>query len=134
MIRVFDKLTCLLLSAVVLIGCENKTNPAGPGRQTLIASGHPEWPPVMFRSGALIDGAGPEVVARILSDLDVPVTFSYAGTWDQVQAKARSGDVDMLVAAYKTAAREEYMVYSDAYTTDPVAIFVAAGRTFSFDN
>ena len=40
----------------------------------------------------------------------------------------------MLVAAYKTTERLGYMVYSDPYTTDPVAIFVAKGKAFPFND
>jgi polar amino acid transport system substrate-binding protein len=134
MIRAIARLACLLLSAVVLNGCGSDGLPASPGPAwAVVASGHPEWPPIMFQNGRAIDGAGPALLRKILGDLGVAVATPYAGTWDQVQANARTGEVDMLVAAYKTAEREGYMVYSDAYTTDPVAIFVAAGRAFSFD-
>jgi polar amino acid transport system substrate-binding protein len=76
------------------------------------------------------------LVRKIFDDLDLGVTvsFPHTGTWDEVQAKARTGEVDILVAAYKTAEREQYMVYSDPYTTDPVAIFVAKGRAFPFNS
>ena len=67
----------------------------------------------MYRNGALIDGAGPALVKKIFDDLGVTVEFPQTGTWDEVQAKARTGEVDMLVAAYKTTEREGYMVYSD---------------------
>ncbi|MGE0448751.1 MAG: substrate-binding periplasmic protein [Vicinamibacterales bacterium] len=134
MTRPIPRLTCVLLFCLALNGCTNDKNPAAPGdAQTVVASGHPEWPPVMFQRGVLIDGAGPAVLDLILKDLGVSARFPYAGTWDQVQAKARTGQLDMLVAAYKTAEREGYMAYSDAYTTDPVAIFVASGRAFPFD-
>jgi polar amino acid transport system substrate-binding protein len=49
-----------------------------------------------------------------------------------VQEKARSGEVDVLIAAYKTTAREEYMSYSIAYVTDPLVLFVKRGKEFSF--
>jgi polar amino acid transport system substrate-binding protein len=106
----------------------------GPSRSVVIASGHPEWPPIMFQKGDVIDGAGPALVQKIFSDIGVPVQFPYKGTWDEVQQKAKSGEVDVLVAAYKTTAREEYMAYSEPYTTDPVALFVAKGKAFPFDN
>ena len=126
---------CLLLLASVLGACDNSNNPASPAAaNTIIASGHPEWPPIMFQSGSTIDGAGPALVRMIFEDLGYGVTFPHTGTWDQVQAKARSGEVDILVAAYKTTEREGYMVYSDPYTTDPVAIFVARGKTFPFNS
>jgi polar amino acid transport system substrate-binding protein len=129
-------LACLVLfAAAALSACDEKSNPNSPdGRRAVIASGHPEWPPIMFQSGSVIDGAGPALLKRILDGAGVTATFPYTGTWDQVQAKARSGEVDMLVAAYKTTEREGYMLYSDAYTTDPVAIYVARGRAFPFDS
>src|SRR5262245_27618483 len=129
-------LTCttILLLGCALTACSSKTsNPASPtGHQTPVASGHPEWPPIMYRNGSTIDGAGPALVKKIFDDLGVNVAFPYTGTWDEVQVKARSGEVDVLVAAYKTVEREGYMVYSDRYTTDPVAFFVARGKAFPF--
>lgn len=125
-------LACLVLFAGVLSACDQASNPNSPSRLRVIASGHPEWAPIMYQDGAVIDGAGPALVKKIFNDLGVNVAVRYTGTWDEVQAKARTGEVDVLVAAYKTAAREEYMVYSDAYTTDPVAIFVGSGNAFPF--
>src|SRR5688572_26806159 len=101
---------CLILLASALGACDTSTNPASPTAQnTIIASGHPEWPPIMFQSGSAIDGAGPALVRMIFEDLGYSVSFPHTGTWDQVQAKARSGEVDILVAAYKTTEREGYM-------------------------
>ena len=131
----FARCASLVLLSVTLSGCENATNPAAPDtRTTLVASGHPEWPPIMFQRGTAVDGVGPALLQKILDDLGVDVTFPHTGTWDQVQAKARTGEVDVLVAAYKTTEREGYMLYSDAWITDPVAIFVARGRTFPFNS
>jgi polar amino acid transport system substrate-binding protein len=129
----------LLAALTLLVGglgaCDKSSTPTAPGAHTgIVASGHPEWPPIMFRSGAVIDGAGPALVKKIFADLGVAIEFPQTGTWDEVQAKARTGEVDLLVAAYKTTERESYMLYSDPYTTDPVAIFVARGKAFPFDN
>ncbi len=119
---------------ITLSGCSSKS-PVDPGPLvSIMISGHPEWPPIMYRSGAVIDGAGPALVKKIFDDLQLRTAFPYSGTWDQVQAKARTGEVDVLVAAYKTTARLDYMLYSDPYTTDPVALFVGKGKGFAFDN
>ncbi len=99
-----------------------------------LASGHPEWTPIMYQQDGQIVGAGPELVAKIFADLGLKVSFPASGTWDEVQAKAKSGDLDVLVAAYKTDERLTYMDYSDAYTTDPIAVFVKTGSTFPFGN
>ena len=134
-IKPITTLASLVLLASALSACDTTSNPnanSPASHTTIIASGHPEWPPIMYQSGAVIDGAGPALVKKIFDDLGVAVEFPHTGTWDQVQAKARTGEVDILVAAYKTTEREGYMVYSDAYTTDPVAIFVGKGKAFPF--
>jgi polar amino acid transport system substrate-binding protein len=100
--------------------------------KAVIASGHPEWPPIMFQKGDVIDGAGPALVAKIFADLNIPVSFPAVGAWDEVQAKAKTGEVDVLVAAYKTDARLQYMDYSEAYTIDPIVLYVPKGKTFTF--
>lgn len=122
--------TILLLVILLLIGgfyFFNKKDGAA------VVSGHPDWAPIMFKSGEIIDGAGPALVKKIFEELGVATSFTYSGTWDEVQAKAKSGEVDVLAAAYKTTEREEYMDYSVAYTTDPVAIFVKAGSKLTFE-
>ncbi len=102
--------------------------------RAVVASGHPEWTPIMYAKDGTIQGAGPALVSKILTDLGLTVSFPESGTWDEVQAKAKTGDLDMLVAAYKTDERLTYMEYSDAYTTDPVAVFVKKGAAFPFGN
>ncbi len=128
-------LASVVLLAASLGACSHSSTPTSPAaRIGIVASGHPEWPPIMFQSGATIDGAGPALLKKIFADLGVPIDVPYTGTWDEVQAKAKTGEVDMLVAAYKTTEREGYMVYSNPYTTDPIAIYVAKGKSFPFTN
>lgn len=120
-----------ITTALFLLGLAACSSPAP--QRPLVASGHPDWPPVMFREGDREDGAGPALAKLIFDDLGIPSEFKYMGLWDEVQAKARTGEVDVLVAAYKTKAREEYMVYADAYVTDPLALYVKRGQTFTFE-
>ena len=136
MFKRFGTLVFLVLLAGAAGACSSSSStPTTPtARIGIVASGHPEWPPIMFQSGAAIDGAGAALVKKIFADLGVAVEIPYTGTWDEVQARARSGEVDVLVAAYKTTEREGYMLYSVPYTTDPVAIYVAKGKSFPFDS
>lgn len=101
--------------------------------RTYTASGHPEWPPIMWKDGEDIIGIGPDLIKIISSDLGLKIQTRYAGLWDMVQAKAKSGEVDVLVAAYKTSEREGYMLYSEPYTIDPIALFVKKGQVFKYD-
>ncbi len=119
-----------VIGIVLLVGLWFWKNPMQP--KVLTASGHPEWQPIMYQDGDLIVGAGPDLAKQIFADNGVEVKSVYAGPWDEVQLKAKSGEVDVLVAAYKTAERQEYMDYSDPYTTDPVALFVKKGSQLKF--
>ncbi|MCL5795092.1 MAG: transporter substrate-binding domain-containing protein [Patescibacteria group bacterium] len=101
---------------------------------TLIASGHPEWAPIMWQDGDKIVGAGPDLVNMICQDLKIKCDIKYKGQWQEVQDKARSGEVDMLVAAYKTDERQKYMYYSDAYTIDPITLFIKSGTILKYKN
>jgi len=102
--------------------------------EVFIASGHEDWPPIMYQQDDLIVGAGPELLSLIFNELGLNIESRYVGSWDVVQEKAKSGEIDMIVAAYKTPEREAYMDYSIAYTLDPVSIFVKKDESFSFDS
>jgi len=100
--------------------------------KTLIASGHPEWAPIMWRDGDQIIGAGPDLVKKICTDLNIKCDIIFEGQWQEVQDKTKSGEIDMLVAAYKTDERQTYMDYSEAYTIDPIALFIKSGSVFAY--
>ncbi|MDD4333154.1 MAG: transporter substrate-binding domain-containing protein [Patescibacteria group bacterium] len=100
--------------------------------QSYVASGHPEWAPIMWRDNEKIIGAGPDLVKMIFSELGIKIDLMYTGAWDEVQAKAKGGEVDVLAAAYKTTERETYMDYSVPYTIDPIALFIKKGSDFKY--
>lgn len=121
-----------IISFFMLTSCSDDSNNTDDSK-TYIASGHPDWAPIMYQDRENIIGAGPEIVSAIMQELGEKVEVKYHGLWDEVQAKAKTGEVDILVAAYKTAERETYMDYSIAYTIDPVSVFVKSGNTFAFE-
>lgn len=120
----------IVLAVLATIGWwqfSNKTS------KIFIASGHPEWPPIMWQQDGEIIGVGPDLVSRIFEDLGLGVDFKYLGLWDEVQNKARSGEADLLVAAYKTTERETYMDYSIPYVTDPIAVVIKKGKDLNYE-
>lgn len=125
------KLMVLVLGLLGVTGVVSGKEDSKPSR-ALIASGHPEWPPVMFREGKEIVGAGPELVRKIFGDLGIQLEVPYSGPWEDVLSEAKTGKIDLVVAAYKTKEREESFVYSDPYTIDPLVVFVASDKTFKF--
>jgi polar amino acid transport system substrate-binding protein len=100
--------------------------------EILVASGHPQYPPVMWKEGKSIVGVGPELTAMLFKDLNVTVRSPYLGTWDKVQDQAKQGKVDVLVGLYMTEERKSYIEYSHPYVKDPVVIFVAKGKAFPY--
>jgi len=120
-------LVVLAVSVILVLKLNTQKN-------NFIASGHPEWAPIMYQEDNKIVGAGPELVQKIADELGISIVSKYEGSWDVVQNRMRTGDIDMIVAAYKTSERETYMDYSIPYTVDPVSLFVAKGHEFSFEN
>jgi len=100
----------------------------------LNASGHPEYPPIMWREGNRIVGVGVKLVETVFNELGVEVKSQYIGPWNRVQASAKYGVIDVIVAAYKNPERETYMDYSEPYMDDPVVVFVKRGNAFSFNH
>jgi polar amino acid transport system substrate-binding protein len=98
----------------------------------LKVSGHPEAPPVMWERSGKLKGIGPELVRSILDAEGVKYTISPAGSLEEVQNKARTGEVDLIVAAYDNRERRTYMEYSIPYLKSPVVILVRKGNSFSF--
>jgi len=121
----FFVLLSVVFAIIALSGC-------GLNKKSLVASGHPEWEPIMSQSGDKIVGVGPELVEKIFNQLGIKVNSNFTGAWDVVQAKARTGEVDVLAAAYKTDERETYMDYSVAYIKDPIAVFINKKNKFSY--
>jgi polar amino acid transport system substrate-binding protein len=98
-----------------------------------IVSGHPDWKPIMWRDGNNIAGIGTEVTKMVFRDINVDVDSRYVGSWDVVQGKAKNGEIDAIVALYKTREREEYLYYSISYTVDPIVLFFKSDKGFTYN-
>ncbi|MDD5639608.1 MAG: transporter substrate-binding domain-containing protein [Candidatus Pacebacteria bacterium] len=89
----------------------------------VVASGHPDWAPVMYQDGGKIIGTAPTIVTKVFDEMGIPVDCRYSGSWADVQELGKSGNIDVIVAAYKTEERQKYFVFSDAYLVDNVSLF-----------
>lgn len=128
-LRISAFLLLVVAAALIIISaCQKKEE----SKKTYIASGHEAWPPFMSKSGDLIIGVGPTIFLRLCQELNLDGSVVYVGDWTTVQNKAKNGEIDAIVAAYKTAERETYMYYSTAYAIDPVALFTLQSQAFAF--
>ncbi len=100
--------------------------------EMLTASGHPQYPPIMWKENNSIIGAGVELVKLLFKDLNVTVRSPYRGRWDKVQDEAKQGKIDVIVSLYMTEGRKAFLEYSNPYAKDPVVVFVAKGKAFNY--
>ena len=100
----------------------------------MVITGHPDYPPIMYRSDDRIAGVGPELAEIILTRLKIPFENRFTGPWKRVQETVRHGQADLIVAIYYTDERAAYLDYSVPYCTDPVAVFASREKRFTVAN
>jgi polar amino acid transport system substrate-binding protein len=101
--------------------------------RTLIITGHPNYPPVGWRYGGHINGAGKDLVAHIARQLGLKAESKDLGTWEEAQAATRDGKADVIVGIYYNPLRATYLDYvQPPFMRDPDVIFVKKGHTFPF--
>jgi ABC-type amino acid transport substrate-binding protein len=127
----------LAVCALIVAGCVNATpeKPVVQEKRVAIVSGHWDWAPVMYLSkdGTSIEGSGVNMTRDAFKSIGVDVISKNVGSWSDVQEKARTGEIDAIVALYKTKEREEYLYYSDWYAVDPISLFFKSGKGFVYD-
>lgn len=97
----------------------------------VIASGHPDWSPVMYQSGEQIIGIGPDLASNLFGELGYNVTCKYVGSWSNALELGKEGEVDLIVAAYETKERKESFIYTDSYYDDPIGLFSVGDFPYS---
>lgn len=98
----------------------------------LVVSGNPEAPPVVWEKSGQLTGIGPELVSTILTKEGINFTLQPEGSWTEVQQKAKSGDIDIIVSAYDNTERREFLDFSIPYLKSPVVVLVMQGNEFPF--
>ncbi|HNT37671.1 MAG TPA: transporter substrate-binding domain-containing protein [Rubrivivax sp.] len=95
---------------------EGTDEAAAPACKTLLASGNPQYPPYLWpegkdgHSGTLI-GAAAEFAQWLGKEIGIPIRMRFVGPWGRVQQEMRTGKLDLIVGAFHTQARAEYMDY-----------------------
>lgn len=98
-------------------------------------TGHPDYPPVAWRSGDTLAGGGIDVVGRLALASGVRMNVRAATTWSDAQRAVRDGRADFIVGIYKTTERLAYFNYlNPALEPDPSAVVIRSGETFPYKN
>ena len=102
--------------------------------EPLVISGNPQAPPIVWEKAGTLTGIGPQLISSFLDQEKIKYTLQPEGSWTEVQDKAKSGNIDMIVAAYDNQERREYLEYSIPYIKSPVVIVVKKGDVFPLDS
>jgi polar amino acid transport system substrate-binding protein len=91
----------------------------------LIACGHPYYPPVSWVQHQKLIGVAPIVVKLIFAELGYQVKLDKVGNWKRCLWEVKTGNADIVLAAYRIASREPDFDFSDQHiVADPIGIFI----------
>ncbi len=89
-----------------------------------VSLGFDVWEPYQYVDiDGQVRGLDIDVIKHILEDLDCQVTY-VRGTWVSLLEDLRQGNVDMLLGASKTEAREAFALFSDSYRTEEFSLYI----------
>jgi len=93
--------------------------------RVITACGHPDYPPVSWVQDQQLIGVAPQVAKQIFSELGYQLKLDNSGNWKRCLQEVKAGNIDLVVAAYKTAPRTAYLNYSSVYLiADTLAIYI----------
>ncbi|WP_340680983.1 transporter substrate-binding domain-containing protein [Paraglaciecola sp.] len=86
--------------------------------------GFDAWEPYQYVDvGDEVTGLDIELVNTVLKSMECTATFK-AGTWVALLGELKNGEVDILLGASKTPAREEFALFSNAYRTEEYSLYI----------
>ena len=102
--------------------------------ESFLLSGNPQAPPVVWEEHQKLVGLGPDLASSILGELGVKYSFRRFSDWQVVQDRAKNGEIDMIVSAYRNSDRDQYLTFSQPYLSQPTVIVVEKGKEFNFSS
>ncbi len=99
-------------------------------QQPFIISGNPHAPPIVWEEQRKLTGVATELVDTIFTELSLSYTIRVIENWQKVQSEARAGNIDLIVSAYRSDERSQYLNFSEPYLAQPTVVVVEKGREF----
>lgn len=86
--------------------------------------GFDAWEPYQYVDvGNEVTGLDIELVSAVLKSMECELTFK-PGTWMALMGELKNGEVDILLGASKTPAREEFALFSNPYRTEEYSLYI----------
>jgi polar amino acid transport system substrate-binding protein len=129
------RICCLVLCSAALATAAMAAYGAESCKQ-LVATGNPEYPPYLWRDQAdqsHLIGANADLMQMLSKEIGIPIDIQYVGSWARVQEEARLGRVDLIVGAFFTVQRLDYMDYFyPAFLDTRSVIWTRRGAGFNY--
>jgi len=107
--------------------------PLALSAEQVTISGHPDYPPFSWVEGERVVGAGVALAQLIFNELGVEVKAENSGNWKRVLESAQHGELDAVVAIYKTPSREAFLTYpADHFAKVSAVVWVWKGHGFPY--
>jgi polar amino acid transport system substrate-binding protein len=85
------------------------------------------WEPYQYVDvGGVITGLDIELISGVAQNIGCEVSYKQ-GTWVDLLAALKKGEVDMLLGASKTQAREEFAFFSEPYRMEEFSLYIRKG-------
>jgi polar amino acid transport system substrate-binding protein len=89
--------------------------------------GFDAWEPYQYADvGGRVAGIDIELVAAVVEGMGCQLTYQQ-GTWVDLLMSLKQGEVDILLGASKTEAREQFALFSDAYRMEEFSLYIRKG-------
>jgi polar amino acid transport system substrate-binding protein len=86
--------------------------------------GFDAWEPYQYADvGGRVAGLDIELISGIAEAIGCEITYKQ-GTWVKLLAALREGEIDILLGASKTEAREEFAFFSDPYRMEEFSLYI----------
>lgn len=86
--------------------------------------GFDAWEPYQYSDvGGRVAGLDIELVSGVANGIGCTISYQQ-GTWVKLLAALQQGEIDILLGASKTEAREEFAYFSDAYRMEEFSLYV----------
>ena len=85
----------------------------------IIAGAEMDWPPFDYVQNTRATGYSNELLRLAAGKVGLPMEFVSGYTWTELLDKFKRREVDILPAVYKTPEREDSMVFTQGYITNP---------------
>lgn len=86
--------------------------------------GFDAWEPYQYADvGGRVAGLDIELINTVVEGMGCQLIFQQ-GTWVNLLAALKEGEVDMLLGASKTAAREKFALFSEAYRAEEFSLYI----------